>query len=130
MHSDFSLKTVAISLTLTIFLVPNKKNEFGPFSYKFVVPIRVGLKSHFVFFSSDAPSVCPNVSFLISCVITFLLNTYVDMHVVYTFFLEQHHSSSTPCRSRIIQITVELQSSIDFIELNHVLSQLSPTILN
>ena len=44
MRSDFSLNTVAISLTLTIFLVLNKKNEFGPFSYKFFVPMRVGLK--------------------------------------------------------------------------------------
>ena len=39
MRSDFSLKTVAISLTLTNFLVPNKKNGFSPFSYKFFVPI-------------------------------------------------------------------------------------------
>ena len=38
----FFLKTVAISLTLTIFLVPNKKNGFGQFSYKFFVPVRVG----------------------------------------------------------------------------------------
>ena len=43
MRSDISVKTVAISLTLTKFLVPNKKKGFGPFSYKFFVPIRVGL---------------------------------------------------------------------------------------
>ena len=30
---------------MTKFLVPNKKNEVGPFSYKFFVPIRVGLNS-------------------------------------------------------------------------------------
>ena len=39
-------KTVAISLTLTKFLVPNKKNGFSPFSYKFFVPVRIGLSSH------------------------------------------------------------------------------------
>ena len=38
-------KTVAIRLTLTIFLVPKKTNEFGPFSFKFFVPIRVGLRA-------------------------------------------------------------------------------------
>ena len=26
-----------------LFLVPNKKNGFGSFSYKFIVPVRVGL---------------------------------------------------------------------------------------
>ena len=43
----FFLKTVAIRLTLTIFLAPNKKNVFGPFSYKFFVPIRVGYALRF-----------------------------------------------------------------------------------
>ena len=40
MHSDFSFKPVAIRLTLTIFLVPPQQNGFGPFSFKFFVPIR------------------------------------------------------------------------------------------
>ena len=35
--------------TLTKLLVPNEKNGFGPFSYKFFVPIRVGLTIQEVF---------------------------------------------------------------------------------
>ena len=36
-----------VRLTLTIFLVPPPKNGFGSFSFKFLVPIRVGLSTRF-----------------------------------------------------------------------------------
>ena len=45
MRSDFSFKNRCHKI-VTIFLVP-KKNGFGPFSFKFFVPIRVGLSTRF-----------------------------------------------------------------------------------
>ena len=47
MRSDFSLKTVVIRLTPTMFLVPKQTNGFGPFSFKFFVPMRVGLSTRY-----------------------------------------------------------------------------------
>ena len=35
--------TATLRVGLAKCLVPNRKNGFGPFSYKFFVPIRVGL---------------------------------------------------------------------------------------
>ena len=69
----FSSKTVAIRLTLIMFLVPKKKTGFGSFSFKFFVPIRVCISLIFIVYflsRSDRVVVC-----------SFLTDVFVDFRI-------------------------------------------------